>query len=237
MLLLILLFTFILLLYLFPEITDFADKICSQMLSAIFPTSHAFIILEFLELGVAVFCYRLSLKTQKDWLHMHLDDNLRKQAESELNHAKFFNKLSGREILNLDLERFNPSHGTINGVQVDTISTKYLSTKILFAFRPANTYSWDDTLAFMAVLEQFQSCFYQVLLNHYYFSSIKKELEFIFKDEEQHSVSLLAALLWTAGHKRSRILIWKWQIRKYLAFLFVPFDLIWFLMKTKLAFS
>jgi hypothetical protein len=232
-LLLVFFLAFALSLYVFPQLTAFLDKafaLCFSIILLNLPTTLIFTILETLELGVAVFCYRLSLKIQDDWVNQHLQETFRLQAESELVHAKFFNRFSGRKKLALYFETFDKTHGTIDGIQVDTISTHYLSTKILFGFRSANTYELNETLAFMAVLEQFQSVFYKALSLYPCFKPIKTELTYILEDEEKHSIDLLAV-----GNKKNDILIWKWQVRKYLALLFVPVDVIWYLVK--LAFS
>ncbi|BBD69538.1 hypothetical protein NIES4072_31290 [Nostoc commune NIES-4072] len=193
-------------------------------------------LLKKLEIGVFFFCWRCYLEARNLPGHYgRLDENLKEQALSEYNHAQVFCKLTGSK-LNMsgaglmkreEKQAFSWSFvewdSSNESYQVDGMSTRYLSAKIFFGFRTANSYNWENRIAFMCALEDFQHCFYQQLVR-FVPPEVQEKLAPIIEDELTHAINLNASLWLIAGVKRSSYLLLIWQIRKYLALICVPVD-------------
>jgi hypothetical protein len=193
-------------------------------------------LLKKLEIGVFFFCWRCYLEARNlPSGYGRLDENLKEQALSEYSHAQIFCQLTGSKLnmsgagLMSREEKAAFDWGCVNwdsngeSYQVDGMSTRYLSAKIFFGFRTANSYDWENRLAFMCVLEDFQHCFYKQLLR-FVPSEVQEKLSPLSEDELTHAINLHASLWLISGVKRSSYLLFIWQIRKYLALICIPFD-------------
>jgi hypothetical protein len=213
------------------------DKILTLILArTITLLPNYLILLKKLEIGVFFFCWRshrevINLPTS----YGSLEDQLKQQAISEYSHAQVFCKLTGSKLnmsgagLISREEKAAFDWGCVDwdtsgeSYQVDGMSTRYLSAKIFFGFRTANSYGWCDRLAFMYVLEEFQALFYKQLLR-FVPPEVQEELLPIAEDELTHAINIHASLWYIAGVERQQWLIFLWQVRKYLALVFIPFD-------------
>ncbi|HYX14760.1 MAG TPA: hypothetical protein VE944_10405 [Nostoc sp.] len=199
-------------------------------------------LLKKLEIGVFFFCWRCYLEARSlPAYYGRLDENLKEQAVSEYNHAQVFCQLTGSK-LNMSgaglMSReekqawewsFVKWDSSNESYQVDGMSTRYLSARIFFGFRTANSYDWCDRLAFMCVLEDFQHCFYKQLA-FFVPPEVQEKLLPIIEDELTHAINLHACLWLIAGVKRSSHLLLIWQIRKYLALICIPVDALKFVV-------
>lgn len=206
------------------------------------------LLLKKLEIGVFFFCWRSHREAKTMPFHQarlygDLADSLKEQALSEYAHAQVFCQLTGSKLnmsgsgLISREEKAAFDWGCVNwdssgeSYQVDGMSSRYLSAKIFFGFRTANSYDWCDRLAFMYVLEEFQSDFYKHLLK-FAAPEVQEKLVSIAQDEETHAINLQALLWYVAGVEKKDELIFWWQVRKYLALLCTPVDaLLYFLLK------
>ncbi len=193
-------------------------------------------LLKKLEIGVFFFCWRCCRESSDSELH----ELLKKQAISEYDHAQIFSQLTGGKLQMTGMglmsreekQAFKWSNvswdSSGESYQADGISTGYLSAKIFFGFQTANSYDWSDRLAFMYVLEEFQSQFYQQLLQ-FVPLEVQSKLIAITEDEQNHAINLLTVLESMSQDRQKLIL--KWNTRKYLALLLVPFDALWLTIK------
>lgn len=197
-------------------------------------------LLKRLEIGVFFFCWRCYLEARNlPGCYGRLDDNLKEQALSEYNHAQVFCQITGSK-LNMsgvglmnreEKQAFNWSFvewdSSNESYQVDGMSTRYLSSKVFFGFRTANSYDWENRIAFMCILEDFQHCFYKQLVR-FVPPEIQEKLAPIIEDELTHAINLHASLWMISGVNRSSNLLLTWQIRKYLAMICIPIDTVRF---------
>jgi hypothetical protein len=208
---------------------DKIDKfICYFLVQIIIKIPNFIQLLKRLEIGVFFFCWRQSLLAESEEKH-ELAAILKKQAESEYHHAMTLASLSG-DRLNLRVEDLFTLEdkgadlwGTVScrqdKFQADGISRRYLAARVFFGGFHALHFNWADKLAYMHVLESFQSFFYQSLAT----ASGIKLLQNICEDETDHAENLLFALRTVAGNK-SNWLVFKWQMRKFLALPVVMID-------------
>ncbi|MEH1780232.1 MAG: hypothetical protein V7L26_14140 [Nostoc sp.] len=193
-------------------------------------------LLKRLEIGVFFYCWRRHLEARNlPGYYGRLDENLKEQALSEYNHAQVFCQLTGSKLnmsgagLMSREEKAAFDWGCVNwdssgeSYQVDGMSTRYLSAKIFFGFRTANSYNWENRLAFMCVLEDFQHCFYKQLLR-FVTPEVQEKLAPIIQDELTHAINLHDSLWFISGVRRSSNLLLIWHTRKYLALICIPFD-------------
>ncbi|MEH2456966.1 hypothetical protein [Nostoc sp.] len=194
-------------------------------------------LLKKLEIGVFFFCWRSHREAKLLPTHYgNLPEQLKEQAISEYGHAQVFCQLTGSKLnmsgagLMSREEKAAFDWGCVDwdtsgeSYQVDGMSTKYLSAKMFFSFRTANSYGWRDRLAFMYVLEDFQSLFYTQLLK-FVPVEVKDKLQSIVDDELNHAIQLYGSLFVISnGTRHVQSLLSCWQIRKYLALAFVPVD-------------
>jgi hypothetical protein len=212
------------------QFLDFLDYLICIPLAYFFSKLPMSSLLKKLEMGVFFFCWRQAVLAEDEGQPFAI--YLRQQAESEHSHAHFFSHLEGGN-LKLDTDDFfnrEPralSWATVNWdenevYQVDGISTKFIASKIFFMGREANSFSWQDKLAFMVVLERFQTIFYQSLIK-YFPEEVQFQIEDIASSEELHSLFLESGLIQV--NRKSFVFLMKWQLRKYLALLALPIDL------------
>ncbi|MFN6475374.1 hypothetical protein [Nostoc sp. DedQUE07] len=195
------------------------------------------LLLKKLEVGVFFFCWRShrEAKGLPTCFYGTLAKTLKEQALSEYGHAQVFCKLTGSKLnmsgagLMSREEKAAFDWGCVDwdtsgeSYQADGMSTRYLSTKIFFCFRTANSYDWESRLAFMYVLEDFQSLFYKQLLR-FVPEEVQLKLAPIAEDELTHAIEIHACLRCLVGPNRQEWLIFLWQIRKYLALVCIPVD-------------
>lgn len=199
------------------------DKIFCYLAAKILislPSYLGFSLLKRLEAGVYLFCRRQWLL----YLQLPISEVLKNQAISEFNHAQALALLSNSKLeISAKYLINRPDADTWNrlewdnrdwGEPLDGISVRYLTTKIFFNGRTANSYELADKLGFMCVLEHLQTEFYSQLIK-VCSSRDKAKLIQIQRDEAEHADSLLLALKEASPNWRS--LLWKWRIRKYLA--------------------
>ncbi|MFN6538110.1 MAG: hypothetical protein RM021_017430 [Nostoc sp. EkiNYC01] len=227
------------------------DKLLTLVLARIFTLLPNYLtLLKKLEVGVFFFCWRSHREAKampfyQARLYGSLADSLKEQAISEYSHAQVFCQLTGSKLnmsgagLMSREEKAAFDWGCVNwdssgeSYQVDGMSTRYLSGKIFFGFRTANSYDWCDRLAFMYVLEEFQSLFYKHLLK-FVGEEIQQQLSQIAEHEESHAIQLYALLWSIAGVERRQQLIFWWQVRKYLGLFCCPIDALLYLLKQKI---
>ncbi len=193
-------------------------------------------LLKRLEMGVFFFCWRQAIAARSEG-RTDLSEVLKQQAESEYHHAQTFCSISGNKLILRVHELFKReiSSNSANWSKVkwdnseqfsaDGLSRKYLSARIFFSDRYAKDFDWEDKLAFMAVLESFQACFYKKLLHFLPGSEIEPILT-IYRQEAEHSATLVTALSEMVGMFVARDLMVKWKCRLYLALPFILLDLL-----------
>lgn len=193
------------------------------------------VLLKRLELGVFFFCWREAIAAIESG-DTKLGGILYAQAESEFHHAQSFAALTGGklEISANGLfdreykEAFKWSQvewDSSESFRADGISRKYLSARIFFKGQTANSFMWQDKLAFMAILETFQAHFYKKLLR-FLPPHEATPLISICGEEEDHSLELRSVLTERAGIFSAADLMLKWKRQLYLGLLFTPIDLI-----------
>lgn len=222
------------------------DELLAWVLARILSSlPNYLILLKKLEVGVFFFCWRShrEAKTLPAY-YGTLAETLKEQALSEYNHAQVFCQLTGSKLnmsgagLMSREEKAAFDWGCVNwdtsgeSYQADGMSTRYLSAKVFFGFRTANSYDWCDRLAFMYVLEEFQFLFYKQLLK-FVPEEVQLELNRIAEDEESHAISIHGSLWCLVGPSRQEWLIFLWQIRKYLALACIPIDVLCLLVKSR----
>ncbi|AUB36159.1 hypothetical protein COO91_02060 [Nostoc flagelliforme CCNUN1] len=200
-------------------------------------------LLKKLEIGVFFFCWRSHREAKNlPAYYGYLEAKLKDQALSEYSHAQVFCQLTGSKLnmsgagLMSREEKTAFDWGCVNwdssgeSYQADGMSTRYLSAKVFFCFRTANSYGWCDRLAFMHVLEEFQSLFYKQLLK-FVPEELRAKLAPIAADELTHATELQTSLRLLATPKRQESLVFQWQVRKYLALTCLPVDAVLYLLK------
>ncbi len=183
-------------------------------------------ILKRLEIGVYLFCRRQSI------LYPELKDLLERQAVSEYNHAQTFATLGGsklqcfaQELLDkeesLSWNRLTWCDGDW-GEPIDGMSTRFLSSRLFFKGKTASSYDLFNKLAYMHVLEELQTIFYEELIK-VCSSDVRNILLKITLDEKEHSEGLLRALqdINPSGYG----LVESWRSRLRIALLLLPLDL------------
>ncbi|MEH2393693.1 MAG: hypothetical protein V7K21_19200 [Nostoc sp.] len=205
------------------------NRLACKILARIFiklPHNLMLDILKRLEVGVYLFCRRQSV------LYPELKDLLEEQAVSEYRHAQAFATLANLKLHlppqhlidkpeSLNWNRLTWSEGDW-GEPVDGISTRFLSSRLFFKGRTASDYDLSNKLAFMHVLENLQISFYKQLAK-FCSSDVRKTINKIVRDENEHSDNLLSAL--QAIEPEWEQLINYWQMRQNLALLLLPIDL------------
>ncbi|PHJ69230.1 hypothetical protein VF14_03645 [Nostoc linckia z18] len=230
------------------------DTLITLVLARIFTLLPNYLtLLKKLEVGVFFFCWRCHREAKAMPFHqarlygdLDLADILKEQALSEYGHAQVFCQLTGSKLnmsgagLMSREEKAAFDWGCVNwdssgeSYQADGMSTRYLSAKIFFGFRTANSYDWRDRIAFMYVLEEFQSCFYKQLLK-FVPGEVQKELVPIADCEEAHAINLYALLWNLAGVEGRQKLVFWWRVRKYLGLICCPIDALYYLIKHAIA--
>lgn len=179
-------------------------------------------ILKQLEIGVYFFCKRQAQLAEKEGLF--IAELLEEQAQAEYRHAQTLAMFEGTYLVTEDklVTNWGIAWGGDSSIRGDGMSRNYLSARVFFLGIKASDFDWEDKLAFMCILEKFQSVFYWRFIRHvpldcrYYFN-------YILEDEIKHSSILENILVESQGNK-NKLLIW--HLRKYLALLFLPIDLI-----------
>ncbi|AUB37531.1 Ferritin-like superfamily [Nostoc flagelliforme CCNUN1] len=199
-------------------------------------------LLKKLEVGVFFFCWRSHREAKNlPAYYGNLEAKLKDQALSEYSHAQVFCQLTGSKLnmsgagLMSREEKAAFNWGCVNwdsseSYQADGMSTRYLSAKVFFWFRTANSYGWCDRLAFMHVLEEFQWLFYKQLLK-LVSDEVRAKLAPIAEEELAHAAELQASLRLLATPKRQKSLVFQWQVRKYLALACLLVDAVLYLSK------
>ncbi|MDJ0677598.1 MAG: hypothetical protein QNJ36_19815 [Calothrix sp. MO_167.B42] len=177
-----------------------------------------------LELGVFFFCWRRSLEAAAEGKE-ELAATLKQQAQEEYSHAQIFGCLVNSPCKWPANTFFKSSDSIKCGSSLDGISKRYWMAKLLFGFAEASTYSWEDTLAFMAVLESFQSNFYQQLWQ-FLPPQHKDIIRKITSQELDHSIELRNQLTKMVGLQRSAQLLNKWNFRLHVSLIFLPIDVL-----------
>lgn len=192
-----------------------------------------------LEYGVSIFCLKMSERAECEG-HYNLANLLKKHSEEEKKHGIMLAaladgqkklKLSGNgrwtTLKNLDtgeeIAQFpDMEEGTkiflkdknLLGIfqNLDGISQRYLSLKILFRGLRAEDFEWTDTLAFMAALETVTKRFYSKLaeVTEAPISTIAKQIS---EDESQHSEYLKIVLSQFTPLPEVEISKWRARIR------------------------
>ena len=190
-------------------------------------------LLKRLEIGVFLFCWRTAIQAEVED-KSELAKILREQAESEYHHAQTFCTFTDNKFKWSVTKLFNNPDRSLSWGQVwdtsetfvaDGLSRKYLSARIFFGDRYAKDFDWEDKLAFMAVLESYQACFYKKLLHFLPDSEIEPILT-IYRQEAEHSATLVTALSEMVGMFVATDLMTKWKRRLYLALPFILLDLL-----------
>jgi hypothetical protein len=209
------------------------DRLITIPLACLFAKLDYINLLKKLELGVFFFCWRQSLLAESEGLPIAF--YLKQQAMGEYGHAQYFCNLEGVKLKLSASDLFDREKkkayswgrvdwDTLESYQADGLSTKYLSTRVFFGNKLASDFDWFDKLAFMAVLESFQSAFYEEMLGH-----CKPQHHDGFQaiaEEELGHVGILEHCLSLLPKNKFYSLLLKWHLRKYLALLFVPIDLL-----------
>jgi hypothetical protein len=198
-------------------------------------------LLKKLEIGVFFFCWRSHREARNlPANYSNLAEKLKEQAVSEYAHAQVFCQLTGSTLcmsgagLMSREEKAAFDWGCVNwdssgeSYQADGMSVRYLSAKVFFAFRTANSYDWCDRLAFMYVLEEFQWLFYKQLIK-FVPDEVRLKLDQIVLDELTHAAELHGSLHLITNAERQEWLIFLWQARKYLALACLPIDTVLYL--------
>lgn len=209
------------------------DRLIAIPLACIFAKLDYINLLKKLELGVFFFCWRQSLQAESEGLP--IAQYLKQQAQSEYGHAQYFCNLEGVKLKLSASDLFDRENkkayswsvinwDALESYRVDGISTKYLSSRIFFSNKLASDFDWKNKLAFMLVLENFQSAFYEEMTGHckpqHYDGLIH------IADEETQHAGILEHCLSLVTKDKYCLLLLKWHLRKYLVLLLVPIDLL-----------
>lgn len=200
-------------------------------------------LLGILECGFHDFCYKKSLQAL-DENRLDLSDNFLRQAFEEDLHARMLWSLAD----GLDRPRRDSEHKQHHGVTLensayfvegaktwqstrdgktrqwqntDGISVRYASARAFFMAKKAEDYNWANALAFMCVGECLGTDFYSELAQW----SLAPTFLKIAEHEKGHMRHLWKALKDEVGLIRAYLLIIKWNVRKFLAFFSIPYDL------------
>lgn len=188
-------------------------------------------LLKKLELNAAFFCWKLALQAQEEG-RTPFYNVLIEQAQSEYNHANVLCGLNGgylglrfQGLLTRDADKWTivDWDSSENPYQIAGFSVNYLIGRLFFGFHKASEYSWEDKLAFMSVLENFQYRFYQELLEHIEDKSQYDAINWILKQEEEHAAILLSTYYEINNDKD---LLQKWYLRLSIVLFLVPLVLL-----------
>ncbi|MCC5618825.1 ferritin-like domain-containing protein [Nostoc sp. CHAB 5836] len=181
-----------------------------------------------LEYGVAIFCFKLAAIALEEHRY-NLAKLLQEHARDEQRHGKMLSSLSGDKIKlsetgqwielyqNQELKVIkNTDEETkvLQGVyysgqfeNLDGISKRYLSLRILFQGKSAIDYPWEDRFAFMQILEEGTGKLYKALSKVASTESLRAIASQIAQDEVNHQ-----DYLWHASYDWYPDLI-KWESR------------------------
>jgi rubrerythrin len=160
-----------------------------------------------IEYGVAIFCFKLAAIALEEDRH-NLAKLLEKHAREEVKHGKMLSCFAGEKISLTEAGRWvefyqdgelkiiesedTPSK-ELQGIyysgkfeNLDGLSKRYLSLRMLFQGKSAADYPWEDRFAFMQVLEEVTRKFYSVLSHEANKHSLKAIAYQIATDEAAH---------------------------------------------------
>lgn len=182
-----------------------------------------------IEHGVAIFCFKLAAIARRESRH-DLADSLESHANDEKRHGKMLSSLAGDKINLTDNGQFTElykdgvlvvskpySTPTIHlqGIHysgsfenLDGLSLRYLSLRMLFKGKSAIDFPWEDRLAFMQVLEGVTQKFYAQLSQYSRVESIRAIALKIAVDEITHA----DYLKYVCKEFRPDILKWEAQL-------------------------
>lgn len=192
-----------------------------------------------LEYGVSIFCLKMSERARNEE-HFNLAKLLSQHSEQENKHGLMLASLAdgknkikpsgngrwltlkkvdtGEELARFPdkgegTEVFLPNQKLLGVFQnLDGLSQRYLSLKILFLNKKAEDFEWTDTLAFMSALETITKRFYSRLAEvaEAPLSTIAQQIS---EDESQHSEYLKISLSQFAPLPEVEIDRWRARIR------------------------
>jgi rubrerythrin len=145
-------------------------------------------------------------------------------AEWEMRHAQIWWQLAGRKNHpTVQTLREHPEYGSINNVDSDGISRRYLAGRFFFKNKFAKDYDWENTLAFSIVGEEVESLVYRIL-SWACDPDLREYSQVITQEEFAHNQRLVKLLNQAGKFKRFRLVCY-WRIRAAIAgLIFVLLD-------------
>ena len=181
------------------------------------------------ELAVYMFSRKVATEADKSG-YKNIHKQLIEQAVIEYQHAQIFAELEGSRLTETPQALIRRGKQSLEwgSVNWDTERKYYVSNlsqnplaKIFFKNKSADSYSFLDKLAFMIILEEYQSNFYYTL-STLVDSKIKDKVLKILRDEHIHACTLKKLLLETIPENEANKYLNRWRRRALFVFLYAP---------------